>query len=120
MSDNSPILESFLEDVKPTQTLWALQEKDNEGWVVLDSAQFEETDVMPLWSSKELAQKHCCEEWSNYVPTEISVADWMEFWIEDLSEDGVMIGVNWQGEDDDIEIELVDFSQALVGVEHLS
>lgn len=118
MSENNPILEQFLKGVKPTQTLWALQDKASEDWVVLDSINFEQTDVMPLWSSAELALAHCCDEWQDYVPAQISLADWLEFWIEDLNEDGVIVGVNWQ-DGQYVEMELADFSQALAQIEKL-
>ena len=119
MNDNNSTLNDFVAMAKPTQTLWALQDKKSEDWVVLDSIAYENTDVMPLWSSAELAQQHCIEEWADYTPGEISLSDWFEFWIEDLNEDGVIVGVNWQGNDECLEMELADFTQALSTVESL-
>lgn len=116
---NNKTLSDFLVQTKPTQVIWALQDKISEDWVVLDSPTFEDTEVMPLWSSKALAKEHCIEEWSNYVPCEISVSDWFEFWLEDLNEDGVIVGVNWQGDEDCLEIELSEFTQALSEIELL-
>jgi len=127
---NKTTLTTFLADVKNTQSFWALQEKSGEDWVVLDSINFENTDVMPLWSTQELAQQHCVDEWQEYVPTQITLSDWLEFWLEDLSEDGVIIGINWQEEvaasdgDSDIqneyfEIDLAEFSQSLAEIEVL-
>ena len=87
--------------------------------MVLDSIAYENTEVMPLWSSAELAQEHCIEEWVDYTPCEISIADWLEFWIEDLNEDGVIIGVNWQENTDYLEMELADFTQAIATIESL-
>lgn len=113
------ILKSFLIQVKDTQIIWALQDKSSEDWVVLDSSNFENTDVMPLWSTEELAKSHCVEEWSEYQPVAISVADWMEFWVEDLLEDGVIIGLNWQENEECFELELPEFTQALAEVETL-
>jgi len=120
MNNTSNALSSFLAETKPTQSLWALQDKASEDWVVLDSIAFENTEVMPLWSSEELAQQHCIEEWSNYVPCAISLADWFEFWIEDLNEDNVIVGINWQEEGECLEMELADFTQALATVESLN
>lgn len=113
------ILKSFLDQVKDTQVIWALQDKSSEDWVVLDSINFENTEVMPLWSTEVLAKSHCIEEWAEYMPVAISVAEWMEFWVEDLLEDGVIIGLNWQENDDCFELELPEFAQALAGVETL-
>lgn len=119
MTDNNQTLTTFLADIKPTQTLWALQDKESEDWVVLDSINFENADVMPIWSSSELAQLHCVDEWKNYTPAEISVAEWLEFWVEDLNEDGVIIGVNWQEEGECLELYLSAFSQAIATIEAL-
>ena len=112
-------LKSFLEQVKDNQVLWALQDKSSEDWVVLDSINFENTEVMPLWSTQELAKNHCVEEWAEYLPVAITVADWMEYWVEDLLEDGVIIGLNWQENDECVELELPEFTQALAVVEKL-
>ena len=119
MKENNQVLTAFLADVKPTQQLWALQDKKSEDWVVLDSLSYEETEVMPLWSSEALAAQHCTEEWADYIATAISLADWLEFWVEDLLADGVAIGINWQGEEDDLEIDLPEFTQALADIEAL-
>ena len=118
MNNNNNTLKKFLAEAKSTQVLWALQEKSSEEWVVLDSIAYENTEVMPLWSSTELAQQHCIDEWSHYIPCEISLSDWFEFWLEDLNTDGVIIGVNWQG-DEYLEMELADFTQELSSIESL-
>lgn len=116
MTSNTHVSE-FIKQITPSQTLWALQDKKSEGWVVLDSINFENAEVMPLWSNSELATMHCIDEWADYIPAPITVADWLEFWVEDLAEDNIMIGVNWQNEDDDVELELADFSQLVSEIE---
>lgn len=112
-------LSLFLNDVKPTQTLWALQDKESEDWVVLDSLQYEETEVMPLWSTEALAKVNCIEEWKDYVAAPISLADWFEFWVDDLLEDNVVIGLNWGDESNDLEIDLSELTQVLTEIEAL-
>ncbi|ABM04428.1 conserved hypothetical protein [Psychromonas ingrahamii 37] len=119
MADNNQALMAFIANVKPTQILWALQDKESEDWVVVDSLYYEQTEVMPLWSSAELALPHCTEEWQDYVPAAISVADWLEFWVEDLLADNIVVGVNWLGQDNDLEIDLSEFTEALAGIETL-
>ena len=57
MTDKNIDSADFMAHVKNTQVLWALQDKSSEGWVILDSINFEETDVMPLWSNAELAKE---------------------------------------------------------------
>ena len=118
MSEQKQVLDAFINEVKESQTLWALQAKGQDDWVVLDSVNYQDSEVMPLWSSQQLAQVHCVDEWQEYIPAQISLADWLEFWIEDLNEDGIIIGVNWQDEQF-VEVELAEFSQAIAQVEKL-
>lgn len=119
MTTINPTLASFLAEIKPTQLIWALQDKESQDWVVLDSINYEETEVMPLWSSEALAMQHCTDEWQEYLPVQITVADWLEFWIDELVEDNVIIGINWLDQDSDLEIDLPEFTQALVEIEAL-
>jgi hypothetical protein len=118
--DNAEVFKVFLEQIKPDQLLWALQDKASKNWVVLDSINFEKTDVMPLWSTKSLAKLHCSDEWESYVPVAISLADWFEFWLEDLNSDGVIVGINWPENGDCIELELDVFTQGLAEIEKLN
>lgn len=119
MTDTNLPSADFMAHVKSTQTLWALQDQASEGWVILDSINFENADVMPVWSSSDLAKKHCVDEWEGYVPMAISLADWLEFWVEDLAEDNVMIGVEWLDGGEYLELELAEFSQMLAKVEKM-
>jgi hypothetical protein len=115
----SQVQADFFNEVKATQMIWALQDKASDGWVIVDSANFEDTDTMLVWSRESLAQAHCTEEWADYVPTQISVADWLEFWVEDLAEDNVIIGIDWDNADSAEEMELTEFSQAIADIEKL-
>lgn len=112
-------LANFIKEVEPSQQFFALQDPKSEEWLILDSINYEKTDVMPLWSNNELAQTHCSDEWSAYVVAPISVSDWLEFWVEDLNQDGIIVGVNWQDEDDCAELELAEFTQAIIEIEAL-
>ena len=115
MTDTHIDSADFMAQIKNTQALWALQDKTSDGWVILDSINFE--DVMPLWSNAQLAKEHCVDEWEDYVPKAISVSDWLEFWVEDLAEDNVVIGIEWRDGGEYLEVELADFSQMLAEVE---
>jgi hypothetical protein len=119
MTDTIPPPTDFMAQVQAAQTIWALQDQTSEGWVILDSINFENADVMPVWSSIELAQNHCVDEWQDYVPKAISLADWLEFWVEDLAEDNVLIGVEWLDAGEYLELELTEFSQILAKIEAL-
>ncbi|KFZ36702.1 hypothetical protein HR45_14680 [Shewanella mangrovi] len=117
MSELSAVLSSFLKNIEETQTLWALQDESGEGWVVCDSTMYEDTDVMPLWSTEEMAAKQCNDEWQDFTPTPISVEEFLEYWVEDLNEDGVTIGIDWQGDENCEELEPVEFAKTLAEIE---
>ncbi|MDO6488365.1 DUF2750 domain-containing protein [Colwellia sp. 6_MG-2023] len=116
MSLSEP-LNQFIKHVETTQTFYGLQEPKSQEWVILDSVNFEEHDVMPLWSTTELASVHIADEWADYVVAPITVADWLEFWVEDLSNDPMVIGVDWRDEDNCAEYALSDYSQAIISIE---
>jgi hypothetical protein len=117
MTDTHTPPADFMAQVQVAQTIWALQDQASEGWVILDSINFENADVMPVWSTIELAKSHCVDEWQDYVPMAISLADWLEFWVEDLAEDNVLIGVEWRDGGEYLELELAEFSQILASIE---
>mgnify|MGYP000377077211 FL=1 len=115
----SDLVKEFFNEVQATQMLWALHDKDSDGWVVVDSANFENSETMPLWSTESMAQKSCSDEWASYQPVQISVSDWLEFWFEDLNEDGVIVGLDWQDDQDCEEMELGEFTHKIADIEKL-
>lgn len=119
MSTNHHVLNEFITQVKPNQTFYALQDPNSQEWLIVDSINFEQTDVMPLWSTQAQANAHCEGEWSSYQVAPISLSDWLEYWIEDLNQDNIIIGVNWDEEQDCVEVELAEFSHALADIEAL-
>ena len=119
MTNTSSNSADFMTKVKTTQELWALQDKTTEGWVIVDSVNFENTDVMPVWSDAEMAREHCTDEWEDYIPKSITLSDWLEFWLEDLAEDNVLVGVEWRDGGEYLEVELAEFSQMLAEIEKL-
>lgn len=96
----------FIDQVKADNVMWGLRFGDE--WVVCDSTEFEDTEVMPVWSTKAEAQAQCVDEWAQYEPFEITLAEFLEVWVEDLSEDGVRIGPNWNEELDGIELDVLE------------
>lgn len=119
MSQIQATLKQFINEISESQQLWGLKDKQSDDWVIMDSIQFEDSDVLPLWSSESLAQTHCVEEWSNYTAQAITIADWFEFWLEDLVQDDVIVGIDWLGDENDIELGLSEFSEAIAEVEAL-
>ncbi len=113
MSDTSLQLQTFINNIKETQTIWALLCPKTEDWVVCDSVVYDETEVMPLWTSKALAEAYCIDEWADYQAEAISVDEFLEFWVQDLNYDGVTVGLDWQGtESDENEFDPIDVAKA--------
>ncbi|WP_025820616.1 DUF2750 domain-containing protein [Shewanella marina] len=119
MTEQVQIPEQFVASVKQNQCVWGLQDQDGEGWVVCDSSEFENTDVMPIWSNQALALSHCTEEWQGYQAVEIALEDFLEYWVEDLNEDGVLVGLDWQEEQPCLEVDPIVLAKQLVDIETL-
>jgi len=109
-----PIPEKFITDVKDNGVLWGLQYEDE--WVVCDS-QDETADVLPVWSSENAAKLLCCDEWAEYQPTAIPLDEFFEEWVNDLNEDGVLVGVEWDETLSGVEMDILDFALAMSHVE---
>ena len=56
----------FIEEVRESGQVWGL--RYGEDWVVCRSAEFEDADVMPLWSAEGDARLHCVDELADYEP----------------------------------------------------
>ncbi|WP_413111764.1 DUF2750 domain-containing protein [Thaumasiovibrio sp. DFM-14] len=100
----------FFEQTKVTQLVWGLCNED-EGWLSVDSSEFESSEVMPFWSSKEEAQAQCADEWTEFTPTEIPLDVFVEDWMITLAEDGVLVGLNWNNELEGKEMEPTDVAK---------
>ncbi len=83
----------FIQETQESQLVWGL--RNEEGWLSCESTEFEESEVMPFWSSKEDAQIHNVEEWADFEVVEIPLDVFVEDWLITLDEDGVLGGTNW-------------------------
>ncbi|ATC96000.1 DUF2750 domain-containing protein [Pseudoalteromonas tunicata] len=113
MTEQTSQLAIFTQEVNQNELLWALTAPDG-GYVVCDSEQFEDVDVLLLWSNKETAKKHCCDEWADYTPVSISKEEYLEYWVEDLSEDNTFVGIQWTEEEACLELTAIDVAKALL------
>ncbi|WP_153447060.1 DUF2750 domain-containing protein [Vibrio algicola] len=93
----------FVQETQDTKLVWGLRNED--GWLACDSTEFEESEVMPFWSTKEDAQAHNVEEWSDFEVLEIPLDIFVEDWLITLAEDGVLIGTNWNAQLEGKELE---------------
>ncbi|GIH52574.1 hypothetical protein Mro03_77530 [Microbispora rosea subsp. rosea] len=54
---------------------------------------------MPFWSSAARVKKiiDTVTGYSEFESVEIPLDVWLSKWLPDLSEDGILIGINWSG-----------------------
>ncbi len=105
-------LVGFIASVKKSDTLWGLGDNDG-GFVVCDSNHVEGSEALLLWDSREKAVAQANDEWQGYTPVAIPVAEFLEFWVDDLSEDKALVGLNWNDEQVCVEIEPQGLARAL-------
>ncbi|MDR9826608.1 DUF2750 domain-containing protein [Vibrio sp. FNV 38] len=86
-------LELFISETKDTMKVWGL--RNQEGWLAVDSTEFENSEVMPFWSNEADAKQHNVEEWADFDVLEIPLDIFVEDWLITLDEDGVLVGPNW-------------------------
>jgi len=101
--DTQANLTLFVEESKKSQLVWGL--RNEEGWLSCESTEFENSEVMPFWSSKEDAALHTVEEWEDFEVLEIPLDIFVEDWLLTLAEDGVLIGTNWNAQLEGKEVE---------------
>ncbi len=111
-SDIQANLDLFVTETKENQLVWGL--RNEEGWLSCDSTEFESSEVMPFWSSKEDAQAHNVEEWADFEVLEIPLDIFVEDWLLTLAEDGVLVGTNWNAQLEGKEMEPQDLAKLYV------
>ncbi|HEY5717717.1 MAG TPA: DUF2750 domain-containing protein [Motiliproteus sp.] len=102
----------FIEGIKANGRVWGVTTP--EGWVVCDSEEYEETDVIPFWSDEADARAHCCGDWEGHEPQSIDLSQFVERWLTGMAEDGVLAGPNWNADLAGLEIEPEDLAQQLL------
>jgi len=85
----------FYQEVAQKRVLWTI--KDNVGYPAPMTS--EGVRAMPFWSSRSRAEK-IISNVAVYKPFESEEVSWEEFlsyWVPDLANEGMLIGVNWSG-----------------------
>ncbi|PAE35438.1 DUF2750 domain-containing protein [Bacillus sp. 7884-1] len=86
---------NFINEIIDDRKVWTIESE--EGVPITKS---DTQDSMPFWSSKLRVQEviNSISVYRNYKPLEISLQDFIENWIPNLNEDGLIIGANLNGE----------------------
>jgi hypothetical protein len=103
----------FVHDVRDSGLVWGL--KSDQGWAVCESNEYEDTDVYPFWSSEAEARLHCQDDWADFVPERLALDLFVDTWLAGMSEDGVLVGTNWDEELSGLEVEPDDLAEELLG-----
>lgn len=90
---------------------WALE--GPQGWALTSSEKYPNSDVMPFWSARDLAQLHCRDEWDGYEPVAIDIEEFLDDWLTGMHKDELLIGVNWNQDLEGEELEPLDLLQEM-------
>ena len=104
--------DAFIAEIKQTGEVWGLC-TDEDDWAVCASSAYEDTDVMPFWSNKTLAQAQCVGEWAVFHAQAIPMEDFLNDWLPDMHEDDVLVGPNWDENLEGLEVEPADVAAEL-------
>ncbi|HUL10912.1 MAG TPA: DUF2750 domain-containing protein [Methylococcaceae bacterium] len=105
----------FIEHIQESGQVWGLQSP--EGWLVVDSAEFEDSEVMPFWSDEAYARAHCVGEWESFKPVGMDLEEFVEDWLAGMDEDGVLVGPNWNADLEGLEVEPSEIAKRLSGAQ---
>lgn len=110
----------FIERIIENEVVWGLKLKDEDDWAVSESNDYEDTGVMVFWSDKAYAKECAKEEWAEYEVTDIPLELFVKNWLTGLDEDGILVGVNWDGNLIGYETEPIELLNEIVNkIEHL-
>ena len=103
--------QKFLKIVSENGIVYGLKSKN--GFATSSSTQFEDDDGNPIgiicfWAEKVRAKSCAKDEWSKYIVTEISLAEFMENWCVGMANDGLLIGTQFDQDLFGHEIEPLD------------
>jgi hypothetical protein len=79
----------FIDKITQYEQLWGV--KNAEGWLVPITP--ENLEYFPVWPHPEYAQKSVDENFEGYEVQEISIEEFMEYWIPLFGEDSVKLAV---------------------------
>lgn len=90
--------EKFIATVCNTEVVWVI-ENDN-GFATSTSNETVDDESEPVgmicfWSDNVLAKSCIQGEWAEYVPVEIPLSDFIENWCIGMSNDGLLVGTNF-------------------------
>ena len=112
-TDFEAVYDVFIAAIQQSGEVWGLYSESDGGWAICPSASYEDTDVLPFWSSEALAQALCSAEWKIYQPTVIPLEEFINDWLPGMHEDDALVGPDWTPELEGLELEPADVAAEL-------
>lgn len=101
----------FVRAVRETREVWGL--RSGSGWANCPSHK-NDGDVLLFWSEAAYAKRLAVAEWSDYVPTSIDLASFVENWLPGMHKDQILVGVNFNADLAGLEIEPLELANDLL------
>ena len=95
-SNGSSPYSEFIKKVVARDEVWGLE--GAEGLAISSSMKNEEQDVIPFWSEEALAKAVAADDWANFKPSSMRVAEFLENWLTGMHNDELLVGINWDAE----------------------
>lgn len=109
--DEQEVLTTFATEALRKSEVWGLKGED--GWALCASIEFEDTEVLPFFSSHEAARLLCTGPWEGYQPDAIPLEDFLEDWLPGMHEDNALLGLNWNADMEGYELEPADLAATI-------
>jgi hypothetical protein len=110
MSEHIERIDDFISQVKQSKQCFVLS---SESGLLIAPSQFqEESDVLLVWSSAEVANQQCTGEWRSFDVIELDLDDLTDL-LPDLHDDALLVGLDLSDEQIAIEIEANALLEAL-------
>ena len=104
----------FVQRVRTNGLVWGLRSAD--GWAMAPSNDDDEdADVIPFWSDRAYAARCAVDEWAEYAPESIPLEAFIEAWLPGMSEEGTLVGTNWNAQLTGAEVDPMDLLAELTG-----
>ncbi len=109
--------DSFVKALCQSRIVYALESE--EGFAVSNSLDYDDengepVEVMCFWSDEALAASCTKEGWANYQVVEIPLAEFMEHWCIEMNNDGLLAGIDFDGELSGPEMEPLELAMGLI------
>jgi hypothetical protein len=83
----------FIKKAVAEDEVWGLE--GEEGLAISSSADNEELDVIPFWSAEGAAKVVAADDWKDFKPSSMSLAEFLENWLAGMHNDELLVGTDW-------------------------